>query len=451
MLDKINRLFKRKYFLFLLITAAAFSVFGEMYHHFILSNIRVMKISLNYPGAEQGLNPDGSRFNISEIANSEVIDEAKQGLLMQDLSYEDIKKRVFVTTKFSQTKMDEVTSDARSGLRSSYIPTTFYVYYSQKDKLAKNETYEFLESLAKTYQKHFYAKHAENNSLLKYTPSKEDFTGYDYSEIYTILSDRADEMLNLISDHMEENRGFRSQDNLNFGTVRDELANFKDVKLEKFNAFVVQNNISKNRPVFINKLSYLIDKNTITYNKRILASEISKDALYKYESRITAVAFVPSVDSSSSYYMSRTKTGIDDLATQSYNDGMDAKRVSKKLDEYDNRLKKLKKAKNSNNEVLEITDQYLSELLTDIDALSEKISALDDEYLNYKTKDYVSYELAEKSRVINIKIMIKFALLGGILALMLIAYAEFLHGIVHKKTKCATKALKIMTKGKDNE
>ena len=451
MLDKINRLFKRKYFLFLLIAAAAFSVFGEMYHYFILSNIRVMKIGLNYPGAEQGLNPDGSRFNISEMANSEVINEAKQGLQMQNLSYEDIKKRLFITTKFSQTKMDEVTSDVRSGMRSSYVPTTFYVYYSQKNKLAKNETYEFLESLANTYRKHFFKKHAENNSLLNYKPSNEDFSGYDYSEIYSILSDRADEMLNLLSEHLDENRGFRSQDNLNFGTLKDELSNFKDVKLEKFNAFVVQNNISKNRPVFINKLSYLIDKNTITYKKRIQASEISKDALYQYESRIAAVAFVPSVDNTSSYYMSRTKTGIDDLANQSYNDGMEAKRVSKKLDEYDSRLNKLKKAKNSNDEALQLTEQYLSELLTDIDALSEKITALDDEYLNYKTKDYISYELAEKSSVISIKTMVKFAFIGGILAFILILYMEFLHGIVHKKTKHAKKALKIMTKGKDKE
>lgn len=451
MLDKINRLFKRKYFLLMLTALVAFSIFGEMYHYFILSNIRVMKISLNYPGAEQGLNPDGSRFNVSEMATEKIIDEAKQGLEMEKLSYEDIKKRLFITTKFSQSKMDEVTSDVRNGLRSSYVPTTFHVYYSQKNKLAKNETYEFLEALAKSYQKHFFNKHAENNTLLDYKPASMDFSGYDYSEIYQILNDRSDEMLELLSDHLDENRGFRSHDNLNFGTLKDELTNFKEVKLEKFYSYVVQNNISKNRPAYINKLSYLIDKNTIKYNKHMQASDISKTALYNYESKIAAIAFVPSVDNVNSYYMSKTKTGIDDLANQSYKDGMEAKQVSKKIDEYDSRLNKLKKSKNSSDELLNNTERYLTEILEDMNKLSEKTVALDNEYLNYKTKDYISYEMGEKSSVINVGVMIKFALLGGILAFMLIVYMEFLHKLVHKKAKHAKNALKIMTQGKDNE
>jgi hypothetical protein len=51
--------------------------------------------------------------------------------------------------------MENVVSDNRDGLQSSYVPTTYYIYYSQKNKFAKNETHEFLQALAKNYEQYF--------------------------------------------------------------------------------------------------------------------------------------------------------------------------------------------------------------------------------------------------------------------------------------------------------
>ena len=178
-----------------------------------------MTISLNYPGAEQGLNPDGSRFNISEMSNDEIIDEAKSGLKMSKMTNEEIKERLFITSKISQRAIDNVVSDIRDGMEGSYIPTTYYIYYSQKNKLAKNETYEFLLALAESYEKNFTRRHAENNSILDYTTQNNDFSDYDYSEIYNILYNRSEQMLTLIRSHKDENRGFRADDNLNFDAV----------------------------------------------------------------------------------------------------------------------------------------------------------------------------------------------------------------------------------------
>ena len=60
MRKKIMRLFQKKYFAFLLLVVIAFSFLGESYHVLVLSNLKGMNIRLNYPGAEEGLNPDGS-------------------------------------------------------------------------------------------------------------------------------------------------------------------------------------------------------------------------------------------------------------------------------------------------------------------------------------------------------------------------------------------------------
>lgn len=446
MLNTIYRLFKKKYFLFILLIVMLFAVIGEGYHFLILSNMKSMTVSLNYPGAEQGLNPDGSRFNISEMSDDEILNEAKKGLKIENTDNEKIKSRIFITTKFSQKAMENVVSDIRDGMRGSYVPTTYYIYYSQKNKFAVNETYEFLQALATGYEKYFTRKHAENNSILRFSSEDYDFSSYDYSEIYTVLYNRADEMLNLVIDHRNENRSFRSDDNLNFDTVRDELSNFKNVKLEKFHSYVIQNSISKDRPGVMNKLEYLKDKSAVDYEKLSDKSEIEKKALNMYDPKITAIAFVPSVDNTNSYYMSRTKTGIDDLAKNSYESGMDAAKISKKLDGYLNRYSKLSKASDTPLSEKEYTDAYLNRILKDFEELSQKICNLDDEYLKYKTENYFTYKIGEKQSVIGFAAIVKFSVIGFIFAFLIVLYMEFAHSFIYRKTKSAKKAIAVMTK-----
>lgn len=77
---KILRLFQKRYLAFLMLVVIAFAVFGEMYHVLILSNLKGMTISLDYPGAEEGLNPDGSRFVISEMTNDEILTRQNRDL-----------------------------------------------------------------------------------------------------------------------------------------------------------------------------------------------------------------------------------------------------------------------------------------------------------------------------------------------------------------------------------
>ncbi len=442
----VQRLLKKKYFSFIAVAMIAFAIIGEMYHFVILSNSKSMVIGLNYPGAEEGLNPDGSRFNISELTSDEILDTAKANLKMKNQSNDSIRSSMQITTQFSQGEMDEVVADIKSDSQATYVPTSFHLYYTQKNKLRRNETYEFLESLAQSYEDYFNKNHAENNSILTFNENSYDFSDYDYTEIYQILYNKAERMSTLLNIHREENRAFRTEDNMNFGTLRDELENFKNVKLEKFNAYVVQNRVSKNRSAYMSKLQYLIDNNGILFRKKRQASDIAKNALNKYDPNIAAVAFIPSLDSSHSFYMSRTKTGIDDIARDSYSDGMDATRVSKKIDSYNNNYQKLSQAADSSPEQLKYVNDYLTSLIKDFSELSEKIVKVDNEYLKYKTESYLTYQIDKKSSPIDLKIILKFALLGFFLSLIIIVYMEFFYHFISKKTATLKRALLIMTK-----
>lgn len=47
--------------------------------------------------------------------------------------------------------------------------------------------------------------------------------------------------------------------------------------------------------------------------------------------------------------------------------------------------------------------------------------------------------------------IVKFAALGFVMAALIVAYMEFAHDTVHKKTKYIKKAIRVMAKTKDKE
>ena len=143
--------------------------------------------------------------------------------------------------------------------------------------------------------------------------------------------------------------------------------------------------------------------------------------------------------------MSRTKTGIDDLAKNSYSDGMEAARVAQKIDDYNNRFSKMLAASDTEAETIAKAEEYLQGILNDLKELSDKILQLDGEYLSYKTNDYFTYVVDPKSSLLNLSITIKFAIFGLILALLMILYLEFFHQTVTEKTRRYKRILDVMT------
>ena len=79
-------------------------------------------------------------------------------------------------------------------------------------------------------------------------------------------------------------------------------------------------------------------------------------------------------------------------------------------------------------------------------ALAQKIYNLDNEYLKYKTENYFSYKIADRSKVLNISVIIKFAVFGFVFAFLIILYMEFAHSYIYKKTKSAKKAIEVISK-----
>ncbi|MBO4897878.1 MAG: hypothetical protein J5590_06245 [Clostridia bacterium] len=439
MIDYINRLMKKRYILTVIIITLVFGLLGEMYNVLIVNRLKCMTIEFNYPGAERGLNPDGSMFEISDIKAPEVLEKAKANLKNNDIDTEFLRSRVTVLTKVTGQAMDKIVSDVHNEKNSIYMPTTFYVYYSQKNKFSKNESEVFMENLAKAYTEYFTEKYSEKNDVLDFKSGSYDFSGRDYLEIYTILKNKVDSMLSYVKSQQNENRAFYTEDKVNLGMAAKQIENFRDTSLENFYAFIVQNAISKNNYETVKRTDYLVFDNFLEYRKLSDASNISRDALGQYESAITAVAYIPSVDNKRNYYMSRTKTGLDTLTRQSYSDGIEAAKTLKDIEYYQSLFAKYSAAGQSSADVNAMADSMIDELSAELEDLSKSVIKIDDEYLQHKSMNYFRIRLPENNRL-NVTLIIKFMILGFIIAMAVIVFKEFWKKGVSKRLKMMKKA-----------
>lgn len=113
------------------------------------------------------------------------------------------------------------------------------------------------------------------------------------------------------------------------------------------------------------------------------------DAIQLYDSALTAVVLVPTVDTTDEFYMSRTKVGIDYLAEE-------AKAVDGNANDTQENIQKNKYVISQISNVepdqsnLEQADSMSSSLKEVLKNLSEKISDTNQEYMTYKTKNYLT-------------------------------------------------------------
>lgn len=418
----LRHILKLKYILLVLTAMVLFGFAGAAYDVLVIHKQKNMVIEFNYPGAEKGLNPDGSIFEISELKSPEVIEKAKENLDDKTLDTEMLRSRIYISTKIKNQSLDDIIASVQNEKNTVYMPTTFYVYYGQKRKFVKNESMQFMEGLEKAYTEYFTEKYSEKNDVLLYRASDYDFSNMDYMEICQLFNDKIASMLNYIKAHQNENRTFYSEDGVNLGMAASKLESFRDVNLEKYYSFIVQNGISKDSNEYIKGLDYTIAKIRTEYDKLSDASETTKHSIDAYNSKIGAVAFIPSVDSKHNYYMSRTTTGIDELTKKSYSDGIEASKTLIKLENYIDHRNKFLNAVPVGEDKKQAAERLTKELSDDLETLSAEVLKTDDEYLEHKTSNYFKVYLRDRG---SGNIIIKFMILGFLLAFAIIIFIEF--------------------------
>lgn len=422
----------------ILVLTLVFTCLGMGYTILAQVNKVSMTLSISYQGIEKGLNPDGTRFNVFEIASSEVLDRTLSKMNVPGLTVDGLRDRISIYA-LSPYNINEKIKEAKlEGGDYTYMPNEFSISYSQQNKFAPNHTRELLSALSESYKEVFMEKYTDKNLVLEdITIDKEN---YEYVEYESLYKNKIESMIEFLTKKNGENSTYQSKETQQtFGNLIYMLQNVMNVDLENLQSFIVKSKISKDPEGIVAQLGYDIDMLTLDYRRESYESTFVKETIDQYDSTVTDFVFIPTLDQSNNFYMNRTKTGLDYLADRSYDAGIEAEAtrlaITEKQELIDAFSGELPQGEERGRLVAQV-EALVAEIDNKLAYISDLAVRTTAEYNEYTTKDYLKFSIPEFSikDIINLAnakqcaVYVLIGFLGSCLLVLLIKGVRKYHG-----------------------
>ena len=221
-----------------------------------------MLVALNYEEATRGLYPNNTRFNISLIKSEDVLDRAiaKAGLEGQITA---LDMADHITALASNVNGMQLPSDT-----TSYkIATTYTITYEKNDELGPRiSAKDMLGLIVEAYKDVFYEDYTYVEVGI--APDWSECEEQEYMEIGSFFEKECRKLRRFLNTNANENGTFRSaRTGETFTSLRQKVDNFITIDLEKYDSYVLQSGLSKNRERYISKLEYENFLKNIDYQK----------------------------------------------------------------------------------------------------------------------------------------------------------------------------------------
>ena len=351
-----------------------------------------MLVALNYEEATKGLYPNNTRFNISLIKSEDVLDRAiaKAGLEGQITALDMADHITALASNVNGMQLP-------SGTTSYKIATTYTITYEKNDELGPRiSARDMLGLIVEAYKEVFYEDYTYVEVGI--APDWSECEEQEYMEIGSFFEKECRMLRRFLNTNANENGTFRSaRTGETFTSLRQKVDNFITIDLEKYDSYVLQSGLSKNRERYISKLEYENFLKNIDYQKFMAEYQNRLHTIEIYDSALTAVVLIPTLDTQNNFYMSRTKVAIDYQATaaESANSkGNDTMAVIQK-NEYAIRQMRSQTANSSSS--LATAQSMIQDMKQKLETLIETTKILNKEYVRYKTKNYLTISFEERS------------------------------------------------------
>lgn len=342
-------------------------------------------MTMNYENSSSGLNPDGSKFNLRYFKCDEVLDEALNATNMSDHLTEN-KLASFIHIKEVTQKPIDVESDIK------YINSTYKIYLSLPKEHSQYISAEtLLTEICEAYKDWFVENYVVDSQAL--VINVDNTKDMDYSRAANYLDMVVTRGKNYLSQKEESTSAFIGEDGSTWKSLRQELSNLTEYDMKTFNQYVWENGISKDRSWATTLLTRQNEDLRMDYQLLIANADTCGIIVNEYRKEMTVSALIPTYDDQSQFYMSRTKTGIDE--------------ISKSMDEYlgyaaeiketiDLNSDKIMKLNSSAVESNEKADKMLLNIQNEVVDIFSRIKKLDEEYMREKTDAFIQYSIVEQ-------------------------------------------------------
>lgn len=341
-------------------------------------------VGLNYLQASSGLNPNNTKFTVSELVDDGIMEGILEKGGFTNITAEELKDCFYVKPLGGSTSVS---------LEQPYIATEYYVEFEKSKRLSSVDSKKMLALYAETLQEWFAESYSRKTNLLEVDFSELDTA--DYMDIDVVLEARATELWRYVNNCSQENSTFYSPSTgESFRTLSQKILNYKEVAIENYRAFVLKNGLSKDEDAYIGKMNYENRLLDMDYKKNLATYKINLDVVDMYERDMATIVLVPTRDESGEFYMSRTKIGVDDFSNDADKAADTAASLAKNISDNNYKITQLLGTQDGNL-YGEEAERMIEILKSDLKSLAETAMITVNEYDAQNQDGYIAVALSE--------------------------------------------------------
>ena len=363
-------------------------------------------LSLDYEEAAKGLTPNGMRFNVFEIRSPEVMERL--------IDYAGLDGTI-TPDELSECVSVKATHDKNISGNVNYISTSYVVRFTNKGFTNKISAKNMLTLLCKAYSEYFVEHYGFNHSILSFDADDLKFND-EYLMAVDLLDLKCKQLEKYVDLRSRESKNYQDPDTgMTFSSLKERLNDFYMYDLAKLRSFIIENGIAKDKTGLISMLDYKIRMDSLMNNKMMAAYDEDNKGIEMYDAAMSAVVMIPTQDEQMQYYMSRTKTGMDNMVKHAQEQLTGTAERMERI-EYNTYLTEKLKAGETNITKMEKADAMIREMEVSLDKIASDIQTVDSGYLNTKARNYIS--ISSDSTGFAEQIGLVFSLLGAVLMLI---------------------------------
>ena len=381
-------------------------------------------LSLDYEEASRGLTPNGTRFNIFEIQSAEVMERL--------IDYAGLEGKIR-PDQLSECVRVQPTHSKNISNNVYYISTSYVVTFTDRGTVQGRTPEDMLSLLCRAYREYFVEHYGFNPSILSFNVDDLQFSD-EYLMAVNLLELKCTQLQNYVRLCARNSKNYQDPNTgITFSALEQQAKNLASYDIATLRSYVIENGIANDRAELGSMLDYKIRMDRLMYNKLMAAYDEDRRGIQMYDAAMSAAVMIPTRDKSMNYYMSRTKTGMDNMAIHADQQLAGAMERMEQIRYNTYLAEKLETAPEEGTKAARADAMILS-IRETLEKLAADIRALDSAYTSTKARNFIGFSDGDGASVAS-RIGLAQSFLCSLLILAAVYILVFLRIFLSDKEK----------------
>lgn len=269
------------------------------------SRVASAQMTLNYSEASHGLNPNRTRFTTTDLTSDEVLQSTLYNAGLEgQMTVEQLRKAITV----EPTDVTNVSSS------ENYITTSCSISLQLEEPCQHLTAATLLRIFCGSYKDYFMEHYGENQSVFSCTmPDYFDTEPYLRLKSLTL---RADQLDRYLTARVSENKSYQDATTGNtFLSLSKQIQNVINYEIPRIQAYILRGGLSADVSSLTAMLQYKLQIEQLDYQEQMAYYNSDNLGIGLYDESMSAIVMIPTLDENREFYMSRTKTALDTMAS----------------------------------------------------------------------------------------------------------------------------------------